>query len=367
MSDRLRRAHARSAAPRPASLAAAALAVLCLSALAPRAAVRAQTAPASPAPAAPAAVDHLVILSTTDVKGKTGPCGCHTPKGGLSRRAAFADSVRAENAQLLIVDNGGFFPEQPDYEPDAAFMVEAMQQVGVQVAGLGDRELIYGPAFLRATLARAKFPAVCANLMDARTNRPFVKPWVILNVGGHKAGVFGLIGAFGGAGRGPDSLGWIRRAADSLTVSDATDAARKAVAEMRRGGATVVVLLSSLGKTETEDLVAAVDGVDVAIAGRNVPVLERGRQIKSTMVEYGGEQSQYIGRVDLGLDASGHAVNAKGETFMLGPEVGEHPGVLAMVKAFEESFNARLRRLEQERAAKGSPTAAPATPAATTH
>ena len=37
--------------------------------------------------------DKLVILSTTDVKGKTSPCGCHIPKGGLYRRASLADSI----------------------------------------------------------------------------------------------------------------------------------------------------------------------------------------------------------------------------------------------------------------------------------
>src|SRR5438093_12410529 len=40
--------------------------------------------------------DKLVILSTTDVKGTTSPCGCHIPKGGLSRRAGLADSIRAQ-------------------------------------------------------------------------------------------------------------------------------------------------------------------------------------------------------------------------------------------------------------------------------
>ena len=54
--------------------------------------------------------DKLLILSTTDVKGKTGPCGCHVPKGGLSRRAFYIDSLKSSYGQVLVVDNGGFFP-----------------------------------------------------------------------------------------------------------------------------------------------------------------------------------------------------------------------------------------------------------------
>ena len=37
-------------------------------------------------------------------------------------------------------------------------------------------------------------------------------------------------------------------------------AAQRTVAELRKKGATVVVLLSQLGKVESEDLVTAVDG-----------------------------------------------------------------------------------------------------------
>ena len=92
-------------------------------------------APAAPAlPAAAAGVsasaapiaDSLVVLSTTDVIGKTSPCGCHTPKGGLARQATFADSMRSRYANVLLVDNGNFFPEDelhrgrrlvPDHAP----------------------------------------------------------------------------------------------------------------------------------------------------------------------------------------------------------------------------------------------------------
>ena len=51
--------------------------------------------------------DKLIILSTTDVKGKTSPCGCSTPKGGLSRRATFTDSMRADYGRIVVVDAGG--------------------------------------------------------------------------------------------------------------------------------------------------------------------------------------------------------------------------------------------------------------------
>ena len=65
---------------------------------------------AAPAKAPVLEPDKLIILSMTDVHAETSPCGCSTPRGGIARRASFADSMRTSYGQILLVDNGGFFP-----------------------------------------------------------------------------------------------------------------------------------------------------------------------------------------------------------------------------------------------------------------
>ena len=108
---------------------------------------------------------------------------------------------------------------------------------------------------------------------------------------------------------------------------------------MRKKGATVVVLLSQLGKVESEDLAAAVPGIDAVICGRNVPMIQKGRMVKNTVTSYGGEQGQYISRTLLTLDARGRVATGDNETFMLGPEIGEKPEIAKLVKDFEDAFN----------------------------
>ena len=90
--------------------------------------------------------DHLIVLSTTDVKGKTSPCGCHTPKGGFARRAAFVDSVRAEHDQVVLVDAGGFFPETESQRDAGPFVLQTMKALGTAAANVGDKELAFGSA-----------------------------------------------------------------------------------------------------------------------------------------------------------------------------------------------------------------------------
>jgi 2',3'-cyclic-nucleotide 2'-phosphodiesterase (5'-nucleotidase family) len=300
----------------------------------------AQGAPATTA----APVDHVVLLSTSDVKGKTLPCGCSIPKGGLSRRAGFADSLRKVHPNLLIVDSGGFFPDAQSERDDAPFMTEAMRDLGLAGVGLGDRELMFGRSFLLAALERSPVPVVCANLWEKAGKQPrrtLVRPWVVQKVGKQKVGLFGLINA--SAALGPS--------ADSLEVSDPAEAARQAIAELRKQGANVIVLLSSLGRVETEDLVLAAPGIDVAIAGRNVPLLQRSREIDNTTVVFGGEQGQYVGLTELGLDAKGRIVSRKSGAWMLGPDVADQPAMLAKVTAFEERPEVKARRAPPKPAA----------------
>lgn len=285
--------------------------------------------------------DHLIVLSTTDVKGKTSPCGCHTPKGGLARRAAFVDSVRTEHDQVVLVDAGGFFPETESQRDAGPFLLQTMKALGTAAANVGDKELVFGYAFLRQAVRESGMPVVSANLYDRKTAKPAFAPYVIVQAGRARVGVFGLMSAKVDLGPGRDSL----------RVEDPEIAAAATVAEMKKKGATAIVLLSQLGKVESEDLVTAVEGIDLVVTGRNVPMLQRGRVIKNTVVCYGGEQGWYVGRTSLALDAAGRSISGENDMIMLGPEVEAKPAVFDVVKAFEDALNDRLRRLEKERAA----------------
>lgn len=237
------------------------------------------------------------------------------------------------------MDNGFFFPEAEDWEQDAWFLMDAMKLLKTDAANVSEKELRYGRSFLLANWKRSKLPLVSANLWDKTTKKTLVDPYVLVKKGTVTVGVFGLTSE-------KVDLGVSR---DSLSVEDPAAAAKRVIPEMRRKGATVIVLLSQLGKVESEDLVTAVDGVDVLIVGRNVPVLQKGRLIKNTVACYGGEQGQYVGRTLVTLNAKRGMASGDNETFLLSPEVGERPDVLQLVKSFEDAFNDFLRKKEKER------------------
>jgi len=255
------------------------------------------------------------------------------------------DSVRSAFGQTLVVDCGGWFPDgDTTYRALAAFQADELGRMRVDAVGTSDRELGLGLGFLRSIAEHGGIPLVCANLYDAGRRHLVLPPWRLVHAGGVTVGVFSLLSD-------KQPLG---PSHDSLAVEEPTAAAHRVVQELRDRGATVVVLLSNLGKVESEDLATALPGIDVMIVGRNVPTLARGRLVNHTLASYGGEQGHYIGVTHVQLDAHGGMAAGDNTVVMLGPAIPDDPGALARVQAFEDAFNERLRLQQQAREARAA-------------
>jgi len=291
----------------------------------------------------------VVVVTTNDVMGKTSPCGCHTPKGGLARRAAFVDSVRTRHGDVLVLDAGGFFPSS-DLEREAApFMLDEMKRMGTRAAGVGASELRFGYAFARELSQETGVPLLCANLLRRDGDVPAFEATRLFDVKGVRVGVFGLL-------REDTDLG---RARDSLRLAPALTAARDAVIALRAQGAQVVVALAQLGRAASESLAVEVHGIDLVVSGGGVPVDEQSVQAGQARVLHGGSQGWSVGLAEARLDASGHPRWLQARTIELGPDVRTDPAVAERVHVFEDSLNARLRARQVSFAAaligKGSP------------
>jgi nitrate/TMAO reductase-like tetraheme cytochrome c subunit len=256
--------------------------------------------------------------------------------------------------QVALVDAGGFFPEhdEAEYKDVAGFLMDGMVLLGSDAVGIGEKELRFGYSFLRANVERSGLPVVCANLYLKKTGKLAFPPYIIKKIGNVKVGFFGLMSDK--FTYGPSQ--------DSLRVDEPAVTARRVVAEMRKKGATVTVLLSQLGKVDSEDMIATVPGIDVLVVGHASSLLMKGRMIKNTVATYGGEKGQHMGRTLISLDARGGQATAESDVFMLGPEVGEVAEVAKLQKTFEDGYNEKVRKLQQERALEAAKAKGPESP-----
>ena len=276
----------------------------------------------------------LVVVGTADLKGKTSPCGCHVPKGGFARMAAFLDSTRAAGATVLVLDAGGSFPEVDGRTDLADFMMQSLGRlVHADAVGVAPRDLRYGVAFLRDQARRHGVPVTCANLVERGTTTTVFPAALMIERDGVRVGVFALLGD-------RFDLGPAR---DSLTVLDPENSAVGAVASLKARGAQVIVMLTQLGRVGGEDIATAVTGIDAVVLGHDIPVLEQGRRVGGAIASYAGDQGQQLGIVTLTLDAHGRTSAGVAEIRTLGPDVREQAGAFKQVKAFEDAYNDRMR------------------------
>ena len=277
----------------------------------------------------------LAVLSTSDAVGKLTPCGCHTPKGGFARIASVADSSRLKYGDVLLVEAGDFAPEaaNPLEEARIDFQFRIMEHIGYDAIGVGERELNFGYARLKALAASSKVPVLSANLIDRKTGQPAFKPYAILKKGGLRVGVFSVIAPKVELPAGAQS---------ELTVLDPLESAQRTVAELRKQ-CDVVVALAHVGRTEGDDMAAQVPGIDVVILAHHPGFVAQGRRVGKAVTVASGEQIQNLGVTRVKLDG-GKVEGLASETVILTSDVGERADIARLVKDFEDGQNEKLKK-----------------------
>jgi 2',3'-cyclic-nucleotide 2'-phosphodiesterase (5'-nucleotidase family) len=148
-------------------------------------------------------------------------------------------------------------------------IVAGMNQMGYDAMALGPKELSLGPEILGQRIAEARFPMLSANAVLSGTGELLVRPYTILDVGGHRLGILGLT-------RVPDET------LAGFQILDPGAAAAEYVPRVAEQADTVVVL-TNMGFRGTMALAQAVPGIDLLIAAlpgqlptQAVPVPETG-------------------------------------------------------------------------------------------
>ena len=208
------------------------------------------------------------------------------PQTGLIQLADRIAALRAEpDVTTLLFDNGDFLQGNPlaDYLSngqaggDEHPMIAAFNTLGYDAITLGNHEFDYGLPFLRAALAGARFPVVCANIHSLK-GTALAQPYTILDRmircsdGTQRNLRIGVIGFVP-----PQVTLWERAGLrGQLHADDIVASAQAHVPALRAAGADIVVALchSGIGPAiHTPGMenaavpLAAVAGVDVILAG----------------------------------------------------------------------------------------------------
>ncbi len=245
----------------------------------------------------------FTLFALAEVRGQIGPCGCTSdPLGDIARTAKLVDEARAKGP-VLVVDAGSLLYSQSPVPPHLAAEEELKADLlakiyarDLQVAALG-----LGPADLAKGPSGVRLPRTAVDVTDQ--GLPLAAPKVE-QVGEAKVGVFGVIA--------DDTVPGVK-------VADPVGAGKKAVAQLRGGGAQIVIaLVQASTKKDAVTLVRDIGGIDVAVAGlgQNAPEPEH-VEIEASKVGDGwlvipANRGQVVSRVDIYLRGAGPLADAIG-------------------------------------------------------
>ncbi len=210
--------------------------------------------------------DHLTILHTNDTHSQVEPKD--NGQGGYARRMGLIAQERKADPNLLLVDAGDFSQGTPYFNFfHGRVELDAMNRMGYDAATLGNHEFDNGLDTLAEVLKTAQFPIVCANYdFTGTAMEGMTKPYVIVNKGGLKIGIFGL---------GCNPKGIISdKNFEPAKYLEPYPVAQATADTLRAQGCEVVVCLSHLGTLgkDCEDvcdsaMVSCTRGIDAVIGG----------------------------------------------------------------------------------------------------
>ena len=323
------------------------------------------------APAPASGPVRITILQTSDLHGRVHPVDSVQDKdlgGSLSRVAAAARRIRAEERNVLLLDSGDTIQGAPEQalafaagRPDP--IVAAMNLAGYDAMALGNHDFDFGLPRTRESRGQARFSWLSANAVNP-DGAPAFDPYVVKTVGGVRVGILGLTTASAGATS--------RSVLAGITFQDPAAAAFRWVPVLRnQEHCELVVAIAHEGlpsqprpggskRGERQDaawrIATGVSGLDLLLMGHTHVVI-RPVRLGDAWVAEPGRWGEALTRFDVTLDGAPGArrvADVRGETLIM-RAVAPDPQIVA---AAEETHAAAMTALAETVAVLESPVAA---------
>ena len=244
--------------------------------------------------------------------------------GGFARVATVIKQEKEKrNHPVLVLDAGDFLMGTLFHmlSREESFELRLMGQMGYDVTTLGNHEFDLKPdglaRIITSAVQKGKPPQIVfsnAIFSEGRTeddslektfSKGLVKPYTVLERGGLRIGLFGLLGK---------RAAQVAPFAAPVTFRDPVLAARDMVAILReKEKVDLVVCLSHCGlregreASEDEKLVSEVPGIDVVIGGHTHTILPQPIVKDGSIIVQAGSYGRYVGVLDLSV-GQGRAV-----------------------------------------------------------
>lgn len=278
-------------------------------------------------------------------------------KGGFSRIATVIERIRSSREHPVLVLDAGDFTMGSLFHTVSRELGAELRLLGVMgydAITLGNHEFDLKPsglaAILRSANSRGRIPAVlAANVVfdpedeaDDDLERAFhevgVVPHLVLEKGGLKIGIFGLMGR---------KAAEVAPFARPVRFSDPVEAAKAQVRKLlEEKGVDLVVCLahagiSAKGQGESANLAQKVQGINVIVDGHTHTLLREPVRIGKTWIVQAGSYGTHVGVLDLEVEA-GQVTRANYQLVPVDDWVPGDPEIQAEVETLKGEVEKRF-------------------------
>ena len=180
---------------------------------------------------------HVVILGTSDMHGNVWSWSyednAETTNNGMPRLYTYIQEVREENEAVFLVDAGDdiqgtiLTDDIANKDPDSPHpVIAAMNYMGYDAMTVGNHEFNWGITNMKKMFSTAEFPILGQNVLDKDGNYVTGCGWTIIERGGVKLAVIGVVT--------PDIPIWdgTKEGIEEVTFEAANTAVKKAIEEI---------------------------------------------------------------------------------------------------------------------------------------
>ena len=272
---------------------------------------------------------------------------------------ALAALLEKETTPYLLLDSGDMSQGTPEgILTKGMASIALMNQLGYAAGVPGNHDFDYGENNLKVLVSSAAFPFLGANLYyKAGPHAEYLKPYTILERGGRKIAVLGILGRHTATSTLPSNV-------KHLDFREEAAETAKWLPEIRKQNPDAVIVLTHLGLSEdlslkrvdvstwtfdpppfgTLMIARAAPGIDLVLGGHNHTALLKGYHdpVSGAWLGESGYGLSYVTRAELNFnDATGKLEGIKVNVLPLwADQTGQDPLVLKTIAG----FNARVER-----------------------
>ena len=298
---------------------------------------------------------NIKILGTSDIHGRVVPwsygADVEDKSGSYAQIATYVKDVRKNNKNVVLVDVGDaiqdnqvdVFAKDKKYYKDHP-IPKVLNEMKYDIFVLGNHEFNFGMKALDEILKDIKAKKLTANFYHKKNDKRYIDATTIIEKDGVKLGIIGLSTPM--SAKFEEDTGNLK----DMKFTSPTEEARTQVEKLKAKGVDAIIAVTHMGidnennipDTGMRDVINAVDGIDVVIAGhmhKDVP----SETIKNTLITEPHRYGTVVSEVDLTFD-----INDKKEVKLVKKESKTVPvKALEADKKIEEIYKPYHEKLRE--------------------